>query len=116
MIRYGDAGTVCRRLEGIIANNLFKVTPTKTLTRNYIYNFLKSEPIQAEIKGSATSSTMPAITHTSIKELECVVPPDAVIMEYDNMANIIEKQIILHIDESKILTELQSLLLAKIGQ
>ena len=116
MIRYGDAGTVCRRLEGIIANNLFKVTPTKTLTRNYIYNFLKSEPIQAEIKGSATSSTMPAITHTSIKELECVVPPDAVIMEYNNMANIIEKQIILHIDESKILTELQSLLLAKIGQ
>ena len=116
MIRYGDAGTVCRRLEGIIANNLFKVTPTKTLTRNYIYNFLKSEPIQAEIKGSAASSTMPAITHTSIKELECVVPPDAVIMEYDNMANIIEKQIILHIDESKILTELQSLLLAKIGQ
>ena len=116
MIRYGDAGTVCRRLEGIIANNLFKVTPTKTLTRNYIYNFLKSEPIQAEIKGSAASSTMPAITHTSIKELECVVPPDAVIMEYDNMANIIEKQIILHIDESKILTELQSLLLAKMGQ
>lgn len=116
MIRYGDAGTVCRRLEGIIANNLFKVTPTKTLTRNYIYNFLKSEPIQAEIKGSAASSTMPAITHTSIKELECVVPPDAVIMEYDNMAIIIEKQIILHIDESKILTELQSLLLAKLGQ
>lgn len=116
MIRYGDAGTVCRRLEGIIANNLFKVTPTKTLTRNCIYNFLKSEPIQAEIKGSAASSTMPAITHTSIKELECVVPPDAVIMEYDNMANIIEKQIILHIDESKILTELQSLLFAKIGQ
>ena len=116
MIRYGGAGTVCRRLEGIIANNLFKVTPTKTLTRNYIYNFLKSEPIQAEIKGSAASSTMPAITHTSIKELECVVPPDAVILEYDNMANIIEKQIILHIEESKILTELQSLLLAKMGQ
>lgn len=59
---------------------------------------------------------MPAITHTSIKELECVVPPDGVIMEYDNMANIIEKQIILHMDESKILTKLQSLLLAKIGQ
>ena len=116
MIRYGDAGKVCRRLEGIIANNLFKVTPTKTLTRNYIYNFLKSEPIQTEIKGSTASSTMPAITHTSIKELECVVPPDGVIMEYDNMANIIEKQIILHIDESKILTELQSLFLAKMGQ
>ena len=41
MIRYGDAGTVCRRLEGIIANNLFKITPIKTLTRNYSEFFTK---------------------------------------------------------------------------
>ena len=43
VIRYGDAGTICRRLEGIIANNLFKVTPVKMITRNYVYHFLKSE-------------------------------------------------------------------------
>ena len=116
MIRYGDAGTVCRRIEGIIANNLFKITPIKILTRNYIYNFLKSETIQAQIKGTAASSTMPAITHTSIRELECFVPPEDIIIAYDKFANIIENQIIQYIDESKILIELQSLLLAKMGR
>lgn len=74
VIRYGDAGTICRRLEGIIANNLFKVTPVKMITRNYVYHFLKSEPIQKLIKNSAASSTMPAITHTAIKDLECLIP------------------------------------------
>ena len=116
MIRYGDAGTVCRRLEGIIANNLFKITPIKTLTRNYIYHFLKSDTIQKLIKGSAASSTMPAITHKAVKDLECIIPPISVVQEFDTIINIIEKDICLKLDEISKLTELQSLLLAKMGQ
>ena len=116
MIRYGDAGTVCRRLEGIIANNLFKITPIKTLTRNYVYHFLKSDTIQKLIKGSAASSTMPAITHKAVKDLECIIPPISVVQEFDTIINIIEKDICLKSDEISKLTELQSLLLAKIGQ
>lgn len=116
MIRYGDAGTVCRRLEGIIANNLFKITPIKTLTRNYIYHFLKSDTIQKLIKGSAASSTMPAITHKAVKDLECIIPPISVVQEFDTIINIIEKDICLKSDEISKLTELQSLLLAKMGQ
>ena len=116
MIRYGDAGTVCRRLEGIIANNLFKITPIYTLTRNYIYAFLKSEAIQAWIKGSTASSTMPAITHTSIKELDCIIPTNEVINKFDNQINAIEKSIMLSLKENSKLTELQSLLLARMGR
>lgn len=116
MIRYGDAGTVCRRLEGIIANNLFKITPIKTLTRNYVYHFLKSDTIQKLIKGSAASSTMPAITHKAVKDLECIIPPISVVQEFDTIINIIEKDICLKSDEISKLTELQSLLLAKMGQ
>ena len=116
MIRYGDAGTVCRRLEGIIANNLFKITPIKTLTRNYVYHFLKSDTIQKLIKGSAASSTMPAITHKAVKDLECIIPPISVVQEFDTIINIIEKDICLKSDEISKLTELQSLLLARMGQ
>ena len=116
MIRYGDAGTVCRRLEGIIANNLFKITPIKKLTRNYVYHFLKSDTIQKLIKGSAASSTMPAITHKAVKDLECIIPPNSVVQEFDTIINIIEKDICLKSDEISKLTELQSLLLAKMGQ
>ena len=116
MIRYGDAGTVCRRLEGIIANNLFKITPIKTLTRNYVYHFLKSDTIQKLIKGSAASSTMPAITHKAVKDLECIIPPISVVQEFDTIINIIEKDICLKSDEISKLTELHSLFLAKMGQ
>lgn len=116
MIRYGDAGTVCRRLEGIIANNLFKITPIKSLTRNYIYAFLRSDAIQKQIRGSAASSTMPAITHTAIKELKCIVPINDIIMKHNDMVDVIEKLIILHLEELKILTEFKSLLLAKMGR
>lgn len=115
MIRYGDAGTVCRRLEGIIANNLFKITPIKDITRNYLHLFLKSDEIQRIVKGSAASSTMPAITHTAIKELECIIPPSDIMDEFDDVISRIEKSICQRIDENSKLSELQSLLLAKMG-
>lgn len=118
VIRYGDAGTICRRLEGIIANNLFKATPKtdSPITRNYLYLFLKSESVQKTIKGSAASSTIPAITHTAIKELVCCISSKTVMQAFDDYINVIEKEIRLKLDENAKLTELQSLFLAKMGQ
>ncbi len=118
VIRYGDAGTICRRLEGIIANNLFKATPktNSPITRNYLYHFLKSESVQKKIKGSAASSTMPAITHTTIKELVCIIPNDSISQAFDEHVCMIEKEIRLKLDENIKLTELQSLLLARMGK
>ena len=116
MIRYGDAGTVCRGIEGIIANNLFKVTPINSISRNYVYLFLKSEPIQKEIRGSAASSTMPAITHTAVKELQCVIPPYSVMQDYDANIDVLEREIFVKREENSKLKELQSLLLAKMGR
>lgn len=115
MIRYGDAGTVCRRIEGMIANNLFKITPTDRLSRNYLYWFLKDEQIQRQIKGAAASSTMPAITHTVIKGLQCVIPSSNIMSEFDDAVSVIEKGLCSKLDESKKITELQSLLLARMG-
>lgn len=116
IIRYGDAGTICRRLEGIIANNLFKVTPIRKLTRNYLYYFLKSEQIQRQIKNSATSSTMPAITHSAIKDIDCIIPLSDIIKLFDNKVNVIEDKILLFQNEICKLSKLQSLFLAKMGQ
>lgn len=116
MIRYGDAGTVCRRLEGVIANNLFKISPNQLITRNYVYHFLKSDTIQKLVKNSAASSTMPAITHKAVKDLECIIPPSTIMQEFDTIISIIERYICLKSDEISKLTELQSLFLAKMGQ
>ena len=116
IIRYGDAGTICRRLEGVIANNLFKVSPIRKLTRNYLYYFLKSEQIQKQIKNSAASSTMPAITHSAIRDLKCLIPSCDIIKSFDDKADVVEKMILLFQNEICKLKELQSLLLAKMGQ
>lgn len=116
IIRYGDAGTICRRLEGVIANNLFKVSPIKRLTCNYLYYFLRNEEIQKQIKNSAASSTMPAITHSAIKNLDCLIPSSDIIKSFDDRANVVEKKILLLQNEICKLKELQSLLLAKMGQ
>ena len=94
MIRYGDAGTVCRRVEGIIANNLFKVTPTHCLNKNFVYYFLRNSATQSTIKSSAASSTMPAITHGDIKELAIVIPNSTILQEYDSLVNTIESNIV----------------------
>lgn len=116
VIRYGGAGTICRRLEGVIANNLFKVSIIRKLTHNYLYYFLKSEQVQRQIKNSAASSTMPAITHSAIKDLDCLIPPFDIIKSFDDKANIVEKEILLLQNEICKLKELQSLLLVKMGK
>lgn len=115
MIRYGDAGKVCRRLSGIIANNLFKISPKRNITNNFIYYFLNDSNIQQIIRGSAASSTMPAITHKTIKELDCTLPPKDVLILFDKYANSIEKEILNRMHECNCLRSVLSLLLTKLS-
>ena len=114
MIRYGDAGTVCRRFNGIIANNLFKITPKSPITNNFLFYYLKEENIQRLIRTSAASSTMPAITHSAIKELPIALPQKEQINFFDKIIQKIENEIIMKSSENQKLEELKDLLLAKL--
>ena len=116
MIRYGDAGRVCRRLSGIIANNLFKVSPTEYLTNNYIYYYLNNKDNQRIIRGAAASSTMPAITHKTIKDLVCILPPREQLNLFDELIDPIEKDILNHMYESRALNSLLVLLLSTLSK
>lgn len=115
MIRYGDAGTVCRRFEGIIANNLFKISPIEPLTNNFLFYYLREEYVQRLIRTSAASSTMPAITHTAIKELPIILPPPDQITYFDRIAQKTENEILIRIEENQKLKELKELLLSKLA-
>lgn len=115
MIRYGDAGTVCRRFEGIIANNLFKITPVKPLTNNFLYHFLIDKNVQQLIRTSAASSTMPAITHSAIKELPIVLPSIETIDVFDKLIQKKENEILIRIKENELLKSLNELLLSKLA-
>jgi type I restriction enzyme S subunit len=113
MIRYGDAGTVCRRFNGIIANNLFKISPKEPLTNNLLFYFLKEETTQRLIRTSAASSTMPAITHAAIKELSFILAIKQIIKCFDKIAQSAENQILSIISENQKLKDLKALLLSK---
>ena len=117
MIRYGDAGTVCRRLEGIIANNLFKISPINGLTNNFMYYFLKNPDNQRKIKNSDLAVAMPAITHSTIKELPIVYPNFALhlVVDFDNITQKIENNILIKLEENQKLMELKALLLSKLA-
>lgn len=115
IIRYGDAGKVCRRLSGIIANNLFKISPVGNITNNFIYYFLNDSNIQRIIRSSAASSTMPAITHKTIKELDCYILPKDVLILFDKYVNPIESEILNRMHECNCLRSVLSLLLTKLS-
>lgn len=116
MIRYGDAGTVCRRLEGIIANNLFKIVPIDSrITNNFLYYFLSSNDIQQSIKGSSASSTMPAITHNTIKELNLIIPDEDTALEFSKKVQVLENEILLINKENNLLTKMLSPLMVGMG-
>ncbi len=50
MVRYGTVGFVCTGKEGVIANNLFKITPTERLNKKYLINFLNSHEFKGKLK------------------------------------------------------------------
>ena len=70
MLRYGTPGKVFRGHEGIIANNMFKISPDESIvSKEYLYWFLFQDSVYKILMANQSSSTMPAI---SFKMLSCV--------------------------------------------
>ena len=117
MIRYGDAGTVCRRIEGVIANNLFKISPQNGLTNNFLYYFLKDSDNQKTIRRADLAVAMPAITHNTIKELPISYPKnmERLLIHFDNISQSVENEILIKIKEIEYLKSLKNLLLSKLA-
>ena len=73
MVRYGEAGLTCRGYEGVIANNLFLISPDKgKLSKAYLFKFLRYN--FKNISVLAASSTMPALKFTDLKMFKIEVP------------------------------------------
>jgi len=70
MVRYGTPGLIGRGIEGVIANNLFKISILGgSLTKDFLAYFLGQRKVQ-DYLSSQGSSTMPALT---FKQLSSVV-------------------------------------------
>ena len=69
MVRYGSPGLIGRGINGVIANNLFKINVTrKVVTNDYLTLFLMQKSIQ-EFLSTRGSSTMPALNFGHVKNI-----------------------------------------------
>jgi len=76
MVRYGATGFVCTGMEGVLANNLFKITPTiQNLSKRYLFYILKSNIVQDIIAERNQGVAMPAISFGTLNEIEIPLPP-----------------------------------------
>ena len=76
LVRYGaSAGFVCTGLEGVIANNLFKVSPrSEDISNEYLYYYLCSSVFQGPIKKVIGGAAMHALSFGMINNLELSYP------------------------------------------
>jgi restriction endonuclease S subunit len=75
LVRYGaSTGFVCTGLEGAIANNLFKVTPTEKISKKFLFYFLNSLFFQNVISQKIKGAAMPAISFGLINDISIPIP------------------------------------------
>lgn len=112
MVRYGNVGLVGRRIEGVIANNIFKIIPENGITNDFLYYFLSQQSVYEFIVASCGGSAMPSIKHSTIADLGFVLPPIELVNEFSKVAKEVEKIILLNQKEIVLLQRENSFLLA----
>ncbi|MBB1475844.1 restriction endonuclease subunit S [Shewanella sp. SG41-3] len=77
MVRYGaTSGFVGKGLSGVLANNLFMISPDGlNLTKDYLYIFLTSPIFQNYLKQMVKGGAMPAISFKLFDDAEIELPP-----------------------------------------
>ena len=78
----------------------------------YVLSFMSKE-LRAMALGS---STMPLLNKSDFEKIRVVYPPSDILVEFSQLLSISNEMILFKMKENEKLTELQSLLLAKMGQ
>lgn len=73
MVRYGSPGLVGLGYSGVVANNLFRLIPRRNIESHFYYQYLAQR--QEEIAGLSGSSTMPAVSFSTLNHFYVVSPP-----------------------------------------
>lgn len=111
-----DMGKVVLASEECITNQqMNSIVVNHDEYSNYLFYALSSK--SKELKSMALgSSTMPLLNKSEFEKIKCVVPPRELLLEFSRLTCAMNDMMIYKLKENNNLTELQSLLLAKMGQ
>ena len=104
---------------GLLVNQrvgLFNLGPTPLDKAPYLYWLLKQDEIQKEIITVGGDSAQANISNSDIENIKVVMAPQKQIDDFNSYGKIVLLLITLKNKENEKITELQSLLLAKMGQ
>jgi type I restriction enzyme S subunit len=115
IIARGDAGTgrICMSPKECFLSNLAISIETKEpLMKNYLYYHLLESDTMSLRSGSAQAQ----ITINNVEPFEVMIPERKVYVDFSDKVNTLYNNKILYTQENEKLTELQSLLLARMGK
>ena len=94
LVRYGaTAGFVGHGIKGVIANNMFTVTPNSNINKDFLYTILKQDKIYNKLNSSNGSSAMPALNFGSVSILKFSYPSINEQNKLTNLINSLDKKI-----------------------
>ena len=111
-----DMGKVAIASENCVTNQqMNSIVVSSNEYSDYLFYALSA--ISKELKAMALgSSTMPLLNKSDFEQIEIIIPPFELLREFSEITSKGNTIVILKLKENKKLTELQSLLLAKMGQ
>lgn len=115
IIARGDAGTgkICiSPKECFLSNLAIAIETNEEIIKDYLYYHLLNSDTMSLRSGSAQAQ----ITINNIEPFEIMIPKTEICLDFTQKVEVFNRNIQLKEQENKTLTELQSLLLAKMGQ
>ena len=111
-----DMGKVVIASEQCVTNQqMNSIVVKEKFYSDYLYYYLSN--MKEELKGMALgSSTMPLLNKSDFEKIAIVIPANDSLYDFDKKVSPVNKLLELHFKEIYKLKELQSLLLAKMGQ
>ncbi len=99
----------------VLLSSIAIIRPKNNMYSNYIYSYLKSSTVQTLIFGGFVSgSALPRLVLKDIKKIPILIPPEKIIMRFNQIINNPLIQIIENEKQSQTLTSIRDALLPKL--
>ena len=99
-----------------LTENCVKLVDFRSVSNHYLYSFLTSKEGQLAIEQNVVGGVQGKLPIYNIEKMELLIPNEKAIKDFDNIIVTLDNDMILKQKENEKLTELQSLLLARMGK